>query len=346
MSKKAILVSLSPGYNLGLAKLKNWLSEQSAAWQVEIAREALPLVDNADLYAFSAIWSWDLPRLIEQVQRVPRDREIWIGGPGVTLLAQWVERQTGIRPVVGPDARFERQPGAYAWTRTTRGCPVGCAFCIVSRMDGASIVEYDDFPPTPVIVDDNLLRSSWEHQARVVERLAAQNYAWVDVNSGFDPTLFSVEHYDLYARLPLKAWRLAFDEEKEAEAVARMIALLRARGVSQNKIWVYVLVGFTDTPAESLSRAQRVIEWGAEPRIQPYRPLTWLRRDQPFVNAAQGWSEEIAFALPRYFYGYYWRRMGFDEFLVYTRVRPNARRGLPQSAYPRCPVQAKGSASR
>jgi len=218
------------------------------------------------------------------------------------------------------------------------------------------MLEYDDFPLAPVVVDDNILRASWEHQVCVVERLIrAQRSALgirnggafraspirgstVDFNSGFDPQVFTADHYDLYSRLPLKAWRLAFDQEGEAAAVERMITLLRSRGVPRNKIRVYVLIGFDDTPEQSLSRALRVIQWGGEPCIQAYRPLTWLDEHKPFVNAALSWTEELITALPRYFYGYYWRRdMSFWEFLDYTRQRPFERARYP-SAQPELPL--------
>jgi hypothetical protein len=319
---RASLISVSPGYNLGLAKLADYLTAQG--WQVARASQVYPLTDDVDLYALSVVWSWDVPRLIELTRRVPRGRATWIGGPGITALAEYIARETGIRPVVGPDARFEHQPGHYAQTRTTRGCPVNCAFCIASKMDGREIREYRDFNLAPVIIDDNILRASWEHQEHVVARLAAQYTAraCVDFNSGFDPAVFTRAHYDLYSRLPLKTWRLAFDDEREADDVERMIRLLRTRGVPQNKIAVYVLIGFNDTPPHSLARARRVIEWGGEPRVQAYRPLTWLDARTPFVNARLGWDAETVTAMPRYFYGYHWRRMTFDEFRAYTRARP------------------------
>lgn len=267
---KATLISMSPGYNLGLAKLANWL--QGRGWQTEMARDVRPLTDDADLYAFSVIWSWDVPRLIAMVQQVPRSRDVWIGGPGVAALADMVEGATGVRPVVGPDWRFERQPGNYAWTRTTRGCPVGCAFCAVAKMDGRTIVEYDDFSPARVVVDDNILRASWRHQVCVVERLATQDYPWVDFNSGFDPEVFSADHYNLYARLPLKAWRFAFDEEREAAAVERAITLLHSQGVAPSKIAVYVLVGFqrlTRRVARARHARDRVGRRAAHPAVSP-----------------------------------------------------------------------------
>lgn len=107
-----------------------------------------------------------------------------------------------------------------------------------------------------------------------------QGYSSVDF-SGFDPAVFAAEHYALYSRLPFKVWRLAFDEEREANDVERVIQCLRACGVPSNQIAAYVVVGFDDSPAESLARAIRVIEWRGEPRVQAYRPLTWLDSDRP-----------------------------------------------------------------
>ncbi|MBN1887661.1 MAG: hypothetical protein JW850_06710 [Thermoflexales bacterium] len=315
---KAVLISVSSGCNLGLAKLANWLG--SEGWQVQQQSSVGPLTDRADLYCFSAVFSWDVPGLIEQVRLVPAGCEVWIGGPGVTILADYVERETGIRPVVGADARFENQPGEYRVTRTSRGCPVGCSFCIVAHTDRHHPVEYVDFPPAPVVLDDNILASSWGHQEQVVERLRAQGYGRVDFQCGFDPSRFTAGHFDLYSPLRLAAWRLAFDDEQEAGYVERMITLLRSRRVPKKRIRVYTIAGL-DSPEESLSRAQRVIEWGGEPRLQMYRPLDWLL-PTPFVDEGQGWTLELATAMPRYFYGYYWRRMGFDAFLVYTRARP------------------------
>lgn len=84
------------------------------------------------------------------------------------------------------------------------------------------------------------------------------------------------------------------------------------------------IVGFDDTPAQSLARAMSVIEWGGEPRVQADRPLTWLDARKPFAaeRGARGWTEETIVTLPRFFYGYHWRRMTFDAFRAYTRARP------------------------
>jgi hypothetical protein len=307
----ALLTAASPGYNLGLDKLGSWL--RSRGWSVAFNPLANVVPAGFDLYAFSAVFTWDLPALADGVRSVPAGEEIWIGGPAPSAMPDWVRQETGIKPVVGPDPRFERQQGDFKWCRTTRGCPVGCYFCIVPKIDGVTMLEYDDFDPAPIVVDDNILRSSWRHQQLVVEKLEAAPFSSIDFNSGFEPLFLEQKHIDLYGRLPLKYWRVAFDERAEAEAVRHAIQLLRANGIPSKKIFCYVLAG--NEPFEDcLWRAQKVVEWGGEPRIQMMKPLNWLmRRQDVWINPKHDWTVELSVNFPRYWYSYAWRRVGWDE---------------------------------
>lgn len=310
----ALLTACSPGYNLGLDKLGTWL--RTLGWQVAYNPLANAVPDGFDLYAFSTVFTWDLPALVEATRSAPPDAVRWIGGPAASSMAGWVEEQTGTRPVIGPDPRFERQPGSYKWCRTTRGCPVGCYFCIVPKIDGTAMIEYDDFEPAPVVVDDNILRSSWRHQQRVVERLAGTGFSSIDFNSGFEPLFFEQKHVDLYGQLPLRYWRIAFDETKEAREVEHAIRLLRANGVPSKKIFCYVLAG-NESFADCLWRAMKVVEWGGEPRIQMMKPLNWLQpRQSVWINPKHDWTVELSVNFPRYWYSYAWRRVDWGAWVA------------------------------
>lgn len=310
----ALLTASSPGYNLGLDKLGTWL--RSLGWDVAFNPVANAVPHGYDLYAFSAVFTWDLHALVEAVASVPRFAERWIGGPAVSAMAAWVEEQTGIQPMVGPDLRFERQRGEYKWCRTTRGCPVGCYFCLVPKIDGTAMLEYDDFDPAPVVVDDNILRSSWRHQTLVVKKLEAAKFDSIDFNSGFEPLFLTQKHVDLYGRLPLKYWRIAFDELREWREVKDAIRLLRANGVASKKIFCYVLAG-NEPFADCLWRAQKVVEWGGEPRIQMMKPLNWLQpRQAVWINPKYDWTVELSINFPRYWYSYAWRRMDWDAWVA------------------------------
>ena len=78
---KAIVFNCSTKYyNRGTAALGYWLQVQG--WQVEhftIQPDLFSL--NADLFCFSAIFTWHLPRLVEWAVRVEGDRGRCTGHP-------------------------------------------------------------------------------------------------------------------------------------------------------------------------------------------------------------------------------------------------------------------------
>ncbi len=294
-------------YNRGLVALSYYLQE--CGYRVEISTRQPDLFSlNGDLFAFSAVFTWDLPRLVEWVNRVRDFGEVWIGGPAVSAMPRYVKQQTGIDPVVGVDPRIERQPGHYKMTRTSRGCPVGCSFCIVPKIDGMTMLEYPDFSPAPVIMDDNILACSIEHQERVIERTLAQGYRAVDMNSGFEPHYFDYAAFERFRRLPLKFWRLGFDELKEETAAREMVHMLRESGVASNHIRVYCLIG--NEPLEDCHyRAEKIIEWGAEPHVQPLIPLNALDK-RPVVQHRYGWTAQKLIDFARYYNRWLWRKPG------------------------------------
>jgi hypothetical protein len=295
-------------YNRGTEALGYWLQEQGC--QVEQSTREPDLFSlDARLFCFSAIFTWDLPRLTEWVNRVKDFGEVWIGGPAVSAMPRYVENETGIKPTVGIDSRFEQQPGHYKMTRTSRGCPVGCSFCIVPKIDGRAMVEYPDFSPAPVVMDDNILACSVQHQEHVIERLLEQDYRAVDLNSGFEPSYFTAESFARFSRLPLKFWRLAFDETKEEKAVYEMIRLLREGGIKDSRaIRVYCLSG--NEPFENCHyRAEKIIEWGGEPFVQALIPLNALSKT-PVVQSRFGWTEQLLTDFSRYYNRWLWRKSG------------------------------------
>lgn len=306
------LISSTPGYNLGLAKLASWARKMG--WEVEMLTEVNPFDGLLyDVIAISVIFSWDLPRAIQWGQFA---KVLWMGGPAVSANAHYVQQQLPHAQIsIGADDRFERETGDFKWTRWGRGCAVGCWFCIVPKIDGKTAIEYPDSHPARVIVDDNILRYSWQHQERIVEQTLASGLKRIDINSGFDPAVFEQKHFDLYKKLDLQYWRTAYDTLQEGQQVKQMLTILRENKVSSRQIPVYMLAG-AEPFEQSMERARQIVTWGGEPRIQMFKPLNWLKtRQEAWVHPKWNWTRRQVINFPRYWYSYKWRSETWDTWL-------------------------------
>lgn len=311
---RVAILSSTPGYNLGLDKLAHW--GESQGWTVEQLPDLRPLDGHLyDLIAISVIFSWDLPKALAWGQQVAC--ELWMGGPAISANAHYVQRQLPHAKItIGPDPRFERQSGDYKWVRWGRGCSVGCWFCIVPKIDGTAMLEYVESTPARVIVDDNIIRYTREHQERIVEQTLQAGCTKIDINSGFDPAVFDLWHYQLYNKLDLQYWRTAYDTLDEGPQVERMLALLREHGVSSRRIPVYMLAG-AEPFEQSMMRARQIVAWGGEPRVQMFKPLNWMSaRSEAWMHPKYGWTRRQTVNFPRYWYSYRWRTETWEDWLA------------------------------
>ena len=141
-------------------------------------------------------------------------------------------------------------------TIASRGCPVGCWFCIVPKMEGRSFTLLPDFPVRPILCDNNLSALPAEYQDHVIQRYRETGVPLLDANSGFEPVTFTPDVYARWKPILRGPWRFAFDEQREAgdvERVARMLADEPSR-----RKQVYVLIG--NEPVEScMDRIKNVI---------------------------------------------------------------------------------------
>ena len=83
-------------------------------------------------------------------------------------------------------------------TFTTRGCPNGCSFCAVPKLEG-DLTEIQNFRPAPVICDNNLLAASRKHIRHVVDKLKV--FPLVDFNQGLEAGRFTPEIADMLGEL-------------------------------------------------------------------------------------------------------------------------------------------------
>ena len=316
---KAAVINYSfPAYNLAEHRIANWLREQG--------KEVVLSPGQADMWAnecqeayLSCIFTWNLPRLAQDARTFKQNGiKVEIGGPAATAMPDYIVEQTGIQPVFGLDPRFEHVPGEYETVFTSRGCPRGCSFCIVGRLEGRKIIEYDDFPVpvgvNPYISDNNILLTSWRHQQMVVERV--KHVRNLDFNSGFDDRIFlhdPQKYWDLYSQTHLEAWRFAYDSPEQREPIKACVDFLHAQGVNYRNIIVFCLVGGPGQSFEECrERLQYLIDIGTSPYPQRYRPLNSLSHSWD-----PGWPNNMN---PEILFGYYgvgaiWRSCTWQEYL-------------------------------
>src|SRR5207253_1108296 len=119
----------APHYSLGAAKLAGWLRSEGYAVTTAEGDPSMFAI-GYDLVALSVVFSWHAPIAREVALRAKPHSEVWCGGPGMSALITWWRSQTGLDARMGLDDRFDRQPGDYPYTFASRGCPVGCTWCI------------------------------------------------------------------------------------------------------------------------------------------------------------------------------------------------------------------------
>ena len=314
---KALVVNCSPAhYNLGARKLSDWLAAQGHAVSYHDGDPGL-FGYGFDLVALSVIFSWHAARAREIALRLREQSDVWCGGPGMFALGGWWLRETGLTATRGLDPRFERQQGGYRYTFASRGCPVGCSFCIVPRLEGTEFTLYPDFEPAPVLCDNNLSALPEAFQRHIIDRYTAAGVRMADANSGFEPATFDEGTYRRWAPLLHGPWRFALDEMGELAAVERMMGILRE--VRTKKKQVYVLIG-NEPVAACYERAMRVLEWGGEPFCQPYRPLNAL--DYATFKIAHDWTSPKLRAFARYFNRHLYRYCRLWEYARRPGDRP------------------------
>ena len=210
-----------------------------------------------------------------------------------------------------PDAVRMHNPDA---TFASRGCPVGCWFCIVPKMEGKEFTLLPDFPVRPVLCDNNLSALPDDYQNHIIKRYQDEGVVLMDANSGFEPRTFTEEVYRRWKVINRGPWRFAYDDMKETEEVSAVMKMLKDEPPSRKR--VYVLVG-NEPYAECMGRIKFVIANGGEPHVQPFIKLNALVKE-PHVK--YDWTAQKLKDVARWANGFVWRRGPFEE---YDRHRKN-----------------------
>lgn len=244
-------------------------------------------------------------------------RKVVAGGPGL-FLVQMKHRIADVAEVGThyPDAVSRHNPDA---TFASRGCPVGCWFCIVPKMEGRVFTLVNDFPVRPVLCDNNLSGLPADYQSHIIRRYLDADVKLRDANSGFEPITFTPDVYNRWKPLINAGggpWRFAYDELKERQQALGVMRMLADE--PQKRKRVYVLIG-NEPFDDCMRRIQETIDHGCEPHVQPFIKLNALER-RPRVRF--DWTEQKLKDVARWANGWVWKRAPFSEYDRHRRNTP------------------------
>lgn len=228
------------------------------------------------------------------------------GGPGIFTRKHYLADVAELGGEV-PDALVHHNPMA---TIASRGCPVGCWFCIVPKMEGRDFTLLPDFPVRPVLCDNNLSALPADYQRHIVARYQAAGVPLLDANSGFEPRTFDDEVLARWSPINRGPWRFAYDDAADRPHVERVMHMLDRHQISARRRQVYTMIGAEPFDA-CMDRICEVIGWGGEPYAQPYMKLNALIK-RPQVRF--DWTASRLRQVQRWVNGRFWRYTDFAHY--------------------------------
>jgi hypothetical protein len=257
-----------------------------------------------DTAYISVVFSWRLPDAYQRaVWYQSQSYQVRAGGPAVWASKRYL---AGMAQIGGDvDALAHHNPDA---TIASRGCPVGCYFCVVPKMEGKTFTLLPNFVPRPILCDNNLSALPVDYQEYIIRRYQETNTPLMDANSGFEPRTFDNGTYARWKVINRGPWRFALDEMRELPEVEAMMKLLKDEPPSRKR--VYVLIG-NEPMAACYERIQKVIEWGGEPHCQPLMALNTLEK-RPMVR--YDWTEDHLMDMARWANRWLWRSVKIEDY--------------------------------
>jgi hypothetical protein len=156
----------------------------------------------------------------------------------------------------------------------TRGCIRCCPWCIVPQKEGTirdsgDIEEILQGRNAAILMDNNILAS--EHGIKQLKKIAEIGCR-VDFNQGLDARLVTEEVAEILSKIRwIQYIRFAFDSASQFVPLIKALTLLNRNGVSNHKIFVYVLLRDF---ADSYKRITACKTIKVIPFAQPYRDFT------------------------------------------------------------------------
>lgn len=158
----------------------------------------------------------------------------------------------------------------------SRGCPRGCAFCIVGLKEGRKAVKVADLTEfwrgqkRIILCDPNILAcSEWSE----LLQQCIDSKAEIDFNQGLDIRLMTEEKAEMLNAIRIKEIHFAWDRYEDGDIILpRLEMFANASNLSpqSHKAVVYTLVNFDTTIKQDLERIYTLRDMGYWPYVMIY----------------------------------------------------------------------------
>ena len=282
--------------NLALMKLSAWHKAQG-----DVVEWYMPFSDRYDLVYASKVFSFT-PDYDEAINA---DRVIR-GGTGYAIETigrnevYFADRDDDLPKDVEhvyPDySLYPKLTKDTAYGFLTRGCPRGCAFCIVGHKEGRCSVKVADLSEfwrgqkNIVLCDPNILASKYAED--LLEELAATGRR-VDFNQGLDIRLMTEKRAEIISRIKINEIHFAWDRYEDKDIILpklKMFADVASPNIHKkqaHKAIVYTIVNFNTTFEQDLDRIYTLRDMGYWPYVMVYdkqHAARQYKRLQRWVN--------------------------------------------------------------
>lgn len=250
-------------------------------------------------------------KTINHYKKLFPDSDIKVGGIFPTLMPEYVEEKTGIKPHIGlwpeiddclsnfdlfKNEQYDHKNGGLVFT--SRGCIRKCEFCAVNKLEPKFFVQknwkqqinnvIENNCEKIIIQDNNFTATPWKHQIKVINYIA-KNFSKIsiDFNQGLDCRIFKEKHAKLYSKINIYPIRFAFDGMHEDGYYQRAVELCHKYKISK-KIITYTLYNFNDSPEDLWYRIKEIILSNADAFLMKYAPIYSLNKKY----VGKHWSEK------------------------------------------------------
>lgn len=251
--------------NLPLMKLSAWHKNRgdSVEWYEPLFSGHMDIVYVSKVFTFTPDYQYYIDA-----------DEVFYGGTVYYYPGGGPELPTDIEHIYPDYSLYPKLCKDTAYGFLTRGCPRGCAFCIVGYKEGLrskKVADLDEFwngQKNIEICDPNMFAcKQWKDLS---EQLIGSN-SWINFNQGCDIRIMTEGKAEYIRRMKIKQIHFAWDRYEDKEIIIpKFKAFKEITGWDKRKMPVYVLTNFNTTHEQDLERIYILRELGFWPYVMIY----------------------------------------------------------------------------